>query len=123
MMPSAKSFACCCAGDRGTFVGNVKNLILDLPHRRIDGILIGRTNPTLVEDGRSTLSGADGSFAFYDVVVESYQPGYLASLGLKPGQKIQVILYGTRIELIPVQPIKEVPGISATEVRRRMAAG
>jgi sporulation protein YlmC with PRC-barrel domain len=36
----------------GTFVGNVKNIVLDLPNRRIDGILIGRTNPSLVEDGR-----------------------------------------------------------------------
>ncbi|HEV8359293.1 MAG TPA: PRC-barrel domain-containing protein [Candidatus Thermoplasmatota archaeon] len=36
----------------GRFVGNVKNLVLDLQHRRIDGLLIGRTNPNLVEEGR-----------------------------------------------------------------------
>lgn len=28
------------------------------------------------------------------------------SLGVQPGQKIQVILYGQRIELIPLKPIQ-----------------
>jgi len=32
------------------------------------------------------------------------------SLGLKPGQKIQVILYGNRIELIPLKSIKKTRG-------------
>jgi AbrB family looped-hinge helix DNA binding protein len=32
------------------------------------------------------------------------------TLGLKPGQKIQVVLYGNRIELIPVKPIKKARG-------------
>ncbi len=32
------------------------------------------------------------------------------SLGIKPGQKIQVIQYGGRIELIPVKSIKESRG-------------
>jgi len=32
------------------------------------------------------------------------------SLGLKPGQKIQVFLYGSRIELVPIRPIKKVRG-------------
>ena len=32
------------------------------------------------------------------------------SCGLFPGQKIQVIAYGRRIELIPVRPIKELRG-------------
>ncbi len=32
------------------------------------------------------------------------------SLGLKPGQKIQVVLYGNRIELIPLKPIKKARG-------------
>jgi len=31
-------------------------------------------------------------------------------LSLAPGQKIQVIAYGDRIELIPVRPIKEMRG-------------
>jgi len=32
-------------------------------------------------------------------------------MGIKPGEKIQVIQYGDRIELIPVRSIKEMRGI------------
>ena len=32
------------------------------------------------------------------------------SLGIQPGQKVQVIRYGNRIELIPLRPIKETRG-------------
>jgi AbrB family looped-hinge helix DNA binding protein len=31
-------------------------------------------------------------------------------LGLSPGQKIQAVLYGDRIELIPLQPAKRLRG-------------
>lgn len=43
------------------------------------------------------------------------------SLGIKPGQKIQVVLYENRIEYIPVQPMKKMRGFLAgidTTVRR-----
>jgi AbrB family looped-hinge helix DNA binding protein len=30
--------------------------------------------------------------------------------GLTPGQKIQVVVYGNRIELIPVMPVKRMRG-------------
>ena len=36
--------------------------------------------------------------------------GIRERLNLAPGQKIQVIVYGDRIELIPVRPIKEMRG-------------
>jgi AbrB family looped-hinge helix DNA binding protein len=32
------------------------------------------------------------------------------SLGIQPGQKVQMIRYGNRIELIPVKPIQETRG-------------
>ncbi len=32
------------------------------------------------------------------------------SLGIKPGQKIQVIQYGERVELIPMKPVKQTRG-------------
>ncbi len=32
------------------------------------------------------------------------------ALGLRPGQKVQVIRYGSRIELIPLRPIRETRG-------------
>ena len=31
-------------------------------------------------------------------------------LGLSPGQKVQAVLYGDRIELIPLQPAKRLRG-------------
>ena len=31
-------------------------------------------------------------------------------LGLKPGQRIQVIAYDNRIELVPVQPVEKMRG-------------
>jgi AbrB family looped-hinge helix DNA binding protein len=31
-------------------------------------------------------------------------------LGLSPGQKIQIVVYGDRLELIPVRPIKRMRG-------------
>lgn len=43
------------------------------------------------------------------------------SLGIRPGQKIEAIQYGDRIELVPVRPISDMigilPGID-TEVER-----
>jgi AbrB family looped-hinge helix DNA binding protein len=32
------------------------------------------------------------------------------ALGIRPGQKVQVIRYGSRIELIPLRPIQETRG-------------
>lgn len=44
-------------------------------------------------------------------------------LGIKPGQKVQVIQYENRIELIPVKPIKKtrgfLKGISTTIEREQ----
>jgi len=31
-------------------------------------------------------------------------------LGLAPGQKVQVVVYGDRIELIPIRPMKQMRG-------------
>ena len=33
-------------------------------------------------------------------------------MGIKSGQKIQVLVYKNRIELIPLQPIKKLRGIA-----------
>ena len=32
------------------------------------------------------------------------------SLGIRPGQKVQVILYNNRIELVPLKPVKKMRG-------------
>lgn len=43
------------------------------------------------------------------------------SLGVQPGQKVKVILYDNRIEMVPVKPIEEtrgfLKGIDATVER------
>lgn len=33
------------------------------------------------------------------------------SLGIRPGQKVQVIRYGERIELTPLRPVQETRGL------------
>jgi AbrB family looped-hinge helix DNA binding protein len=43
----------------------------------------------------------------YQVVIPSR---VRKSLGVEPGQKIKVILYDNRIEMIPVRPIRETRG-------------
>jgi AbrB family looped-hinge helix DNA binding protein len=43
----------------------------------------------------------------YQVVIPS---AIRNSLGIQPGQKVQVIRYGDRIELIPLKPVKESRG-------------
>ncbi len=36
---------------QGTYVGNVKNVILDVANARLDSLLVGKTNPALIEGG------------------------------------------------------------------------
>jgi AbrB family looped-hinge helix DNA binding protein len=43
----------------------------------------------------------------YQVVIPSR---VRESLGVKPGQKVKVILYDNRIEMIPIRPIREARG-------------
>lgn len=43
----------------------------------------------------------------YQVVIPK---GIRESMGIVSGQKIQVLTYGNRIELIPIKPMKELRG-------------
>jgi len=43
----------------------------------------------------------------YQVVIPK---GIRESMGIVSGQKIQVLTYGNRIELIPIRPMKELRG-------------
>lgn len=43
----------------------------------------------------------------YQIVI----PGEIRkSLGMRPGQEVQVMRYGDRIELIPLKPVREMRG-------------
>ena len=39
--------------NKGVFLGNVNNLIIDIDNCRVDGLFITDTNPLLVEDSRN----------------------------------------------------------------------
>ena len=39
--------------NKGTFLGNVSNVILDIDSRNVDSLFITDTNPLLVEDSRN----------------------------------------------------------------------
>lgn len=58
----------------GTFVGNVKNLILDLPGRKLDSILVGKTNPILVDGGRDVAIPYRWVSSFDDVMILRFFP-------------------------------------------------
>jgi AbrB family looped-hinge helix DNA binding protein len=54
----------------------------------------------------------------YQVVIPK---GIRESLGLRPGQKVQAIQYGDRVELVPIVPVKQMRGFLRgidTDVRR-----
>jgi sporulation protein YlmC with PRC-barrel domain len=71
----------------GTFVGTVKNLLLDLPNRRIDGILIGRTNPNLVEDGRDISIPYRWVQSFNDILLLRHFPERVATSPATPADQ------------------------------------
>lgn len=74
----------------GTFVGNVKNLILDLPSRRIDGILIGKTNPNLVEEGRDIAIPYRWVQSFNDILLLRHFPERVGGTGVPPTEGAHV---------------------------------
>lgn len=58
----------------GTFVGQVKNIILDVEGRRLDSLLIGRTNPQLVEGGRDVAVPYRWVRSFDNVMILNHFP-------------------------------------------------
>lgn len=58
----------------GTFVGHVKNVILDVGSRKLDSLLVGKTNPALVEGGVDVAVPYRWVRAFDDILLLSYFP-------------------------------------------------
>ena len=59
---------------QGTFVGHVKNAILDLESRRTEAVLITRTNPALVEGGMDVAVPYRWVADYDDILVLRYFP-------------------------------------------------
>ena len=58
----------------GIFVGNVKNVLLDVEEKRVASLLITKTNPDLVEGGVDVAVPYRWVNAVGDIVILSYFP-------------------------------------------------
>lgn len=63
---------------RGTFVGSVKNVILDVANRKLDSLLVGKTNPELVEGGVDVAIPYRWVRSFDDVLLLHHFPSRVA---------------------------------------------
>ena len=62
---------------KGTFVGSVGNVVIDLPTRKVGSLLITRANPTLVDGGRDVAVPYRWVTAVGDVVLLSTFPEHV----------------------------------------------
>jgi sporulation protein YlmC with PRC-barrel domain len=62
---------------KGTYVGVVGNVVIDLPHRRVGSLLLTRTNPTLIDGGRDVAVPYRWVAAVGDVLLLSTFPEHV----------------------------------------------
>lgn len=62
---------------KGTFVGSVGNVIIDLPTRRVGSLLLTRTNPNLVDGSRDVAVPYRWVSALGDIVILSTFPEHV----------------------------------------------
>lgn len=62
----------------GSFVGTVKNVILDVTSRKLDSLLVGKTNPKLVEGGVDVAVPYRWVRSFDDIMILSHFPTRVA---------------------------------------------
>ena len=60
--------------NKGIFLGNINNLIIDLDNSRVDGLFINDTNPMLVEGSKAVSVPYRWIQAIGDVVILKYFP-------------------------------------------------
>ncbi len=60
--------------DKGLFLGNINNLIIDLDGARIDGLFVHDTNPMLVDGSKAVSVPYRWIQAIGDVVILKYFP-------------------------------------------------
>lgn len=58
----------------GTFVGNVKNVVLDVTNRKLDSLLLGKTNPKLIEGGVDVAVPYRWVRAYDDIMILAHFP-------------------------------------------------
>lgn len=82
----------------GTFVGHVKNVILDVTGRKLDSLLVGKTNPALVEGGVDVAVPYRWVRSFDDIMILSYFPARV-----ELPAPAAAATDGAPVELAPVQ--------------------
>jgi sporulation protein YlmC with PRC-barrel domain len=102
----------------GTFVGNVKNLILDLPSRRIDGILVGRTNPSIVEEGRDVAIPYRWVQSFNDILLLRYFPERIGGTSVPETEGAKVPEQPAGFDEVAETGAKATPPTPAAPARR-----
>lgn len=58
----------------GTFVGNVKNVVLDVTNRKLDSLLLGKTNPKLIEGSVDVAVPYRWVRAYDDILILAHFP-------------------------------------------------
>ncbi|MBI2077433.1 MAG: PRC-barrel domain-containing protein [Euryarchaeota archaeon] len=75
---------------KGTFVGSVGNVIIDLPTRRVGSLLITRTNPALIDAGRDVAVPYRWVSAVGDIVLLSTFPEHVTVVEEAPAEEKKV---------------------------------
>jgi sporulation protein YlmC with PRC-barrel domain len=60
--------------NKGTFLGNVSNVILDIENRKVDSLFITDTNPLLVEDSRNVAVPYRWVSSVGDIILLRFSP-------------------------------------------------
>ncbi len=74
---------------KGVYVGTVSNVIIDLPNRRVGSLLLTRTNPGLVEDGRDVAVPYRWVSAAGDIVLLASFPEHVAIQEIEEEERVE----------------------------------
>ena len=88
----------------GLYVGNVKNVIIDLEKKRVSSLLLTNTNPSIVENSMDVAVPYRWVNAVGDIVILSYFPD---KVKLKEGKEEETT-EKTEIEIEKEEPKTEV---------------
>lgn len=69
----------------GSFVGNVENMVIDVPNKRVHGLLLGQTNPALVDGGQDVAVPYRWVRSFDDILLLSKFPKSIGRGGTENG--------------------------------------